>query len=246
MCICWGEVTDVVIPASSSSFPTAHNSHAKGEEGVEMTRCSAQCSFRLLLTVTRTAVSAAPPPYLGNDHLPSKGPRASHYVPFRRRWRAGDRATGAGLSDVPHLSLGGWLGAPVLTENPQSKEKYLGLFSAKRWDYVFLHGKVTYLLNEVVLEEQPSSCVPDNTEVMGDLDGQLITHYMFLWHLDKMFLLSITWPRGCMHACMEQASVLAALVGLYLKGVDTCVFPSTMMTTIWICIVFGVGGGVEM
>lgn len=151
MCICWGEVTDVVILAISSSVPTAHNNHAKGEEGVEMMRCRAQCSFRLLLTVTRTAVFAAPPPYLGNDHLPSKGPRASHYPPSRRRWRAEDKVTGAGLSDVPHLSPGGWLGAPVLTDNPQSKEKYLGLFSAKRWDYVFLPGKVTYLLNEVLL-----------------------------------------------------------------------------------------------
>lgn len=41
VCICWGQVTDVVISPFSSPFSTVCNSHAEWGEGVEMMHCSA-------------------------------------------------------------------------------------------------------------------------------------------------------------------------------------------------------------
>lgn len=118
LCVLWGEVTDVVIPPFSSSFSAARNNHAEAERARKW--CGAACP------VPRTAASAAPPPYLGNDHLSSKRPRVRHYPRSQRRWRAKGMATGAARADVPHLSPGGRLRAPVLTANPQRKESNQG------------------------------------------------------------------------------------------------------------------------
>lgn len=143
MCICWGQVTDVVISSFRSPFSTACNSHAEGERAWK--RCTAAhhwwrslFSPSLWLTITRTAVFAAPLLYLCNDQLPR---RVSHcpQCDLRRQEGMERMVTSAVLSDVPHRSLGERLNESESKEsNRDSSASNTGImFSSLRKPHIY-------------------------------------------------------------------------------------------------------------
>lgn len=165
------------------------------------------CSFRLLLTVPQMAGSTAPPTYLGNDHLPSKRPCLSYYPRSHQRWRSKGMVTGAARSDVPHLSPGGQIRAPVLTANPRRKESNQGSWAPNAGIMVPSLGK-PHIYSMMCSHKSSPAVVYQITPGQGGFDEGLITHYVFLWHLDKLFLPVITRPRGCIYACNKPVFLL--------------------------------------
>lgn len=149
-------------------------------------------------TITWMTVFVALPPYLRNNHLPVTGPFESHYPWSNRRWQGKEMArTNARwqvLSVVPPSCLQGGDSQPLL-ESTQWIHRATNVIRALQHQtrgFCSLLCKATYLLTDVLLEGQPTSCVQDNIQVTrGWKKASWHTSHMphVPWHLDMMFLL---------------------------------------------------------
>lgn len=81
----------------------------------------------------------------------------------------GDRCkmTGAALSDVPRVSPGGEDSQPRLLQRIRRARKVIRPLQRQTLGLCFPFWEATYLLIDVLLEGQPTSCVQDNIQVTG-------------------------------------------------------------------------------
>lgn len=125
-----------------------------------------------LLTIAWMAVFVALPPYLRNDHLPVKGPCESHYPWFNRRWQ-GKRMKGTDVRWqalcflMSPSCLQGEHSQPPLLQGIHRARKVIRPLQRQTQGLCFLFWEATYLLIDVLLEGQPTSCVQDNIQVTG-------------------------------------------------------------------------------
>lgn len=170
------------------------------------------CSLRLSLTIPWTAACAAPPPYLGNDHLPSKRPCVRHYHRSHQRWRVKGMVTDAARADVPHLSPGGRLRAPVLTANPRCKESNQGSWAPNTGIMVPSLGK-PHIYSLMGSYKSSPAVVYEIT--LGSWGRRWTSHHTL--HVPVTFGQAVSTGYN-----PTQASGLVASEGLNLKGGDTC------------------------
>lgn len=175
-------MTDVVIFPFKSPFSMMCNSDGKGGKGEEMMHCITQLvadlvlfqlpHWSVLLTIAWMAVFVVLPPYLRNDHVPVKGPCESHYPWSDRRWQGkGMERTDARWQALCFLMspscLQGEDSQPPLVQRIHRATKVIRPLQRQTQGLCFLFWEATYLLIDVLLEGQPTSCVQDNIQVTG-------------------------------------------------------------------------------
>lgn len=141
---------------------------------VSIVVCFQLSHYSVLLNITWMPVFVAPLPNLRNDHLPVTGPCVSHYPWSNRRWQGnGMERTDARWQALRFLMspscLQGEDSRPPLesTQRIHRATKVIRPLQHQTQGLCFLFWEVTYLLTDVLLEGQPTSCVRDNIQVTG-------------------------------------------------------------------------------